>query len=63
MDYKALPGTITIPAGAVKAKIKVKPLSGLSGEGTLKLKLQLVAPTDGSYVVGVGTVKIKLIGE
>ena len=63
VDYKKLPGTITIPAGATKAKIKVKPLAGLTGAGTLQLKLVLVAPSDGSYVVGTGTVKLKLIGN
>ena len=63
VDYKKLPGTIIIPAGAPKAKIKVKPLAGLSGAGVLKLKIQLVTPTDGSYAVGTGGVKIKLIGQ
>ena len=63
VDYKKLSGTVTIPAGATKAKIKVKPLAGLAGAGTLKLKLQLVAPGDGSYLVGTGTVKLKLVGN
>ncbi len=62
VDYKKLPGSVIIPAGAVKTKIKVKPLAGLAGAGTLKLKVQLLAPTDGSYVVGTGTAKLKLIG-
>ena len=62
VDYKKLPGSVTIPAGAVKAKIKVKPINGSPNTGTLKIKVQLLAPTDGSYEVGTGTVKIKLVG-
>ena len=63
VDYKKLPGTIIIPAGSAKAKIKVKPINGSPNSGSLKIKIQLVAPTDGSYVVGTGTAKIKLIGK
>ncbi len=63
VDYKKLPGVVTIPAGAAKAKIKVKPLAGLTGAGTLKLKLWLLPGTDDSYAVGTSPVKIKLIGE
>ena len=63
MDYKKLSGTVTIPAGAVKAKIKIKSSPGLIGAGTLKLKLMLVTPSDDSYTVDVGTVKIKLVGR
>lgn len=63
VDYKKLSGSITIPAGATKAKIKIKPIDGSPNAGTLKIKLVLVAPSDGSYTVGTGTAKIKLIGK
>ena len=64
VDYKKLPGAITLPAGATKAKIKVKPLPGLAGAGVLKLKLVLQPSADGSYTPGpTATVKLKLIGE
>ncbi len=63
VDYKKLPGAVTIPAGAVKAKIKVKPIDGSPNASTLKIKLQLLPSTDGGYVVGTGTVKLKLIGH
>ena len=63
VDFKTLPGSVLIPAGAVKAKIKVKPLAGLTGAGTLKLKIQLLAPSDGSYTLGTAAIiKLKLIG-
>ena len=63
VDYKKLPGSVTIPAGAVKAKVKVKPIDGSPSAGVLKLKIQLLPSTDGSYLVGTGTVKLKLIGK
>lgn len=42
VDYQTLPGTVTIPAGAVSAKVEVKPLPGADlagGSKTVKLKL------------------------
>ena len=64
VEFKALPGSITIPAGALKAKLKVKTLPGLADAGVLKLKIQLLAPTDDSYALGTtATVKLKLDGE
>ena len=63
VDYKPLAGTVTIPAGSVKAKIKIKPLAGLSGAGNLKVKLLLLAPSDGSYTVGTSPVKVELLGN
>ena len=63
VDYKPLPGTVTIPAGTAKAKIRIKPLNGSPHAGTRKLKLVLLAPDDGSYAVGSGTAKIKLVGK
>ena len=63
VDYKKLPGTVLIPAGAVKAKIKVKPIDGSPNASTLKLKLQLLPATDDSYEIGTGTVKLKLVGH
>ena len=63
VDYKALPGTVTIPAGAAKAKIKIKPINGSPNAGTLKLKLVLLPSIDDSYAIGVSPIKIKLIGK
>ena len=63
VDYKTLSGTVIIPAGATKAKIKVKPIDGSPNAGTLKIKLVLLAPADGSYTVGTSPIKIKLIGK
>ena len=64
VDYKALPGTVTIPAGAARAKIKIKPIDGSPDAGTLKVKLTLLPSTDGSYVVGtVFRAKIKIVGK
>ncbi len=57
------PAAITIPAGALKAKIKVKPIDGSPNAGTLKLKVQLMPSADGSYSLGTATVKLKLIGH
>ena len=62
VDYKKLPGTITIPTGAAKAKIKVKPLDGSAGGGTRKVKLTLLPGADDSYTVGtVYKARIKVV--
>ena len=63
VDYKALPGVVTIPAGAAKTKIKIKPIDGSPDAGTLKVKIIVQPAADGSFVVGTGTAKIKLIGR
>ncbi len=63
VDYKKLPGTVTIPAGAVKAKIKIKPIDGSPNAGTPKIKVQLLPSVDGSYVIGTSPVKLKLMGK
>ena len=63
MDYKPLPGVVTIPAGAAGAKVRVRPIAGSPNAGTLRLKVALAAPSDGSYAVGSGVAKIKLIGH
>lgn len=58
-DYKKLPGTVTIPAGATSAKIKVKPKGNLGGGGSKVIKLTLQAGT--GYLVGTpNPVKLKI---
>ena len=56
-------GTVTIPAGQVKAKIKVKPINGSPNASTLKLKVQLLPPVGTVYTLGTATAKLKLIGK
>ena len=63
VDYKELPGTVIIPAGATKKKIKVKSLDDSVNVGTLKIKVVLVPLGDGSFTVGNGTANIKLISK
>ncbi len=61
-DYKALSGTVTIPAGAAQAKIKIKPIDNAAVDGTRVVKLKLKPATDGSYTLGTAAVaKIKII--
>ena len=49
-DYKALSGTLTIPAGSASAKLKVKPLAhdGFPDRAVLKIVVQ----PDSSYLMG-----------
>ena len=62
VDYKALGGSVTIPAGAAKAKIKIKPIDNATADGTRLAKVKLLPATDNSYVLGAATVaKIKII--
>ena len=63
VDYKPLPGTVTIPAGVAASKIKVRPISGAPGHGTLKVKLVLELAADGSYGLGTGTVAVVFLQE
>ena len=63
VDYKALSGKITIPAGASQAKIKIKPINGSPNSGTLKIRVVLLPSADGSYQVGATPVKVRLIGN
>lgn len=53
VDYAALPGSVTIPAGAASAPIKVEPLDDALVEGTETVELRLVpSPTAPGYAVG-----------
>ena len=62
MDYKALPGTVTIPAGVAQVKIKVKPIGNTSADGIIVAKIKLLPAADGSYVLGsVTTAKVKIV--
>ena len=62
VEYKPVTGSVTIPAGATKAKIKIKPLDNPTNEGTLVAKIKLKPSTGGSYILGSTTVaKIQVI--
>src|SRR5581483_10444730 len=50
-DYAALPGTVTIPAGATAATIRVSPIDDAAVEGSETVLLTL----SGSAAYGVGT--------
>ena len=50
VDFKMVSGQLVIPAGAVKAKLKLKPLLNEANPGKLKAKLVVLPVTDGSYV-------------
>lgn len=54
VDYQALSGSVTIPAGATTAKIKVKPIAGSPNGGTRSLKVQLLPAPSGEYSLGAG---------
>ena len=62
VDYKALSGSVTIPAGAAQAKIKIKPIDNAAHDGTRVVKIKLKPSIDGSYSLGTSaTAKIKII--
>ena len=62
VDYKTPGGSVTIPAGATQAKIKIKPIDNTTVDGTRVVKLKLKPATDGSYSLGTATTaKIKII--
>ena len=61
VDYKPLSGSVIIPVGAVKAKIKVKAIDGSPNTGTRKVKFVLLPDSDNNYVVGTSRVKIKIL--
>ena len=52
LDYQALPGTATIPAGRTYVSILVQPLDDSLVEGTETVVLKLLAGPDGAYTVG-----------
>ena len=54
-------GTVTIPVGASRAKIKIKPVDDDLKNGTRVAKIKLLPATDGSYTLGnPRTAKIKI---
>ncbi len=61
-DFKALSGTVTIPAGAMAAKVKVRAFNNGRPGASETFKLRLLAPADGSYNVGApAQVKIRIL--
>ncbi len=62
VDYKGLPGTVTIPAGAARAKIKIKPIDNATADGVRTAKVKLLPATDDSYLLdGEAAAGIKII--
>ena len=62
VNYKAVTDAVTIPAGASKAKVKIKPIDDLTDHGTLVAKIKLKPSATGSYLLGTPAVaKIKII--
>ena len=60
-DYKPLAGSVTIPAGATSASVKVKPLSTADTTETLAVKVKLQAG-DGYTVGSDAQAKVKIVG-
>ena len=63
VDYHALTGKVTIPAGAVRAPIEIQAKDGLPDDSLLKVKLIVQRPANGSYVVGTARTAITLIPQ
>ena len=62
VDFKPPTGTLVIPAGSAKAKLKLKTLDGAAFDGTRVAKIVLLAPADGSYGLDTAAVaKIKFV--
>lgn len=61
VDYKPMAGTVTIPVGASRIKLKIKPIDNNTKDGTRVAKIKLLPATDGSYTLGHPTVvRIKI---
>ena len=53
VDYRALSGLVTFPAGSAKAKVKILPLPQVAQAGEIKtVTVKLKSASDGSYKVG-----------
>ena len=64
LDYKPLPGTVTIPAGAASVKVKVKTIDDPAADGLLIAKVKLLPALDGSYALGNSVMaKIKIADD
>ena len=62
VDYKPMSGTVTIPAGAARAKLKVKPIDNTTVDGTRMVKLKLLPAPNGNYKLGSPiSVKIRIM--
>ena len=59
VQYRALPGVVTLPAGATEARIKVKPLNDGVAGGDVTVKLTLL-PGDGYNVGAPAKAKVKI---
>lgn len=62
-DYDLLTGTLTIPAGQTKAKLKIKPKGTASFKGTAKLKIIPIAPKDNSFQFSPAKVKVIFVNN
>ncbi len=58
VDYKLLSGSVTVPAGATKAAIKIKPRA--ASAGTIAVKVTL-ASGEGYTVGGSAKAKVKIV--
>lgn len=60
-DYRALPGTLTFPAGQSKVDLKVKPLDVAGSGGTAKGVRVTLLPSDGYSISGAAKAKVKIV--
>ena len=61
VDYQALTGTATIPAGESVARLEVWPIDTGAPNGYIGVKLKLSAPSTDAYTIsGTGTAKVKI---
>lgn len=64
VDYQAPAGTVTIPAGATSAKVKLKTLPGAAAGGSRQVVIKLLPSADGSYNLGTpAKAKVTIIGH
>ena len=62
VEYKAVSDVVTIPAGAARAAVKIKPIDNTALDETFLAKIKLKASANGSYLLGSPDVaKIKVI--
>ncbi len=63
-DGAALSGTVIIPAGSTKYKLKVAAVAGSTAQGTEPIRIQLLASPTTAYTVGTDAkIKLYLVGD
>ena len=64
VDYKALSGSVTIPAGTTQVKVKIKAFDSGTLDSSRTLKIKLEPPVDDSYTLGASiTAKLRIVGK